>query len=75
MEKIKKNCLNCKHFQSYFEMYDSNDEEEPKDLGRCQHPDDDDTNETHWNTAGSNAEKGCKDWGGRVNGRRNKNNN
>ena len=58
---MKRTCLNCKYFQSYFEMYDSIDDEEPTDQGRCLHPAEDDENETHWNTAGNFAQ-GCKDW-------------
>jgi len=33
MEK-KRLCINCKHFESYRQMYDD-DPEEPDDLGRC----------------------------------------
>lgn len=34
-EKKKENdCLNCKHFESYYDMYDQ-DPLEPHDVGRC----------------------------------------
>lgn len=60
----KKKCLTCRYFQSFFEMYDAVDDEEPKDQGRCRHKkayDESEDAKKKEEIAGQYG-RGCKDW-------------
>jgi hypothetical protein len=69
IKEINKSCLTCKYFQSYYDMYDSIDDQEPTDMGRCMRDilpinndnpmSSDEDSERRSNIAGGNVE-GCE---------------